>query len=154
MSQVADDPDGVVASATPNEARSVENSIETNAEAIRPCRYCRAAYPTNEPMDCEWTHRDEQRVYDLARAFAKVCQDRHPSDKQIAWFLADADAVVDDFDPTPDKWRVRKLPDKFDEFDARLRINDVTYVIPVADNECETHPIRLSTLRSWQRGEE
>lgn len=106
----------------------------------RPCPYCVAFYtdggkrPTILPTerDCEWEHRDDQRVYDLARAMAKVMQDRHPSDQQIQWFLADADQVVDHFDPTPERWRVRRLPvsanDGPDGIEMRLRINDVTYV--------------------------
>ena len=121
----------------------------------RPCRFCLAAYPIlfedGETTDCEFTHRDDQRVYDLAAALARVFQQRVPTDEQVAWFLDDADAVVDDFSPAPAKWRVRRLPEtRYDEFDARLRINDVTYVIPAACKE-KTTPVRLATYRGWQR---
>jgi hypothetical protein len=124
----------------------------------RPCRYCAAAYGTDglfaaEELSqmCEWEHRDDQRVYDLATAMARVFQQRNPSDEQVAWFLDDADAVVDDFDPAPEKWRVRRLPEtKYDEFDARMRINDVTYVLQAGGKE-KTTPVRLSTLRGWQK---
>jgi hypothetical protein len=116
----------------------------------RPCRYCLAAYPILAGEECEYTHRDEQRVYDLATAMAAVFQTRPPSDEQIGWFLDDADAVVDDFDPTPDKWRIRNLPNDFREFDCRFRINNVTYVVQPGDKS-KPLPVRLSTYRGWQR---
>lgn len=121
----------------------------------RPCKYCLAAYPIlfedGETTSCEFEHRDEQRVYDLAAALAAVFQRRPPSDEQVQWFLSDADAVVDDFDPQPERWRIRKLPDgKNDDFVMRFRINDVTYVIQDGDKE-KVPPVRLSTLRGWQR---
>jgi hypothetical protein len=120
----------------------------------RPCKYCLAAYPIlfedGDVTSCEFEHRDEQRVYDLAAAMARVFQAKEPTDEQVAWFLDDADAVVDDFDPAPERWRVRKLPDDFSEFDMRFRLNGVTYVVQRADKEKAT-PVRLSTLRQWQR---
>jgi len=122
----------------------------------RPCRYCKAAYPIlfedGETTACEWTHRDDPRIYDLATAMARVFQQRNPTDEQVAWFLDDADAVVDDFDPAPDKWRIRKLPqNNYEEFDCRFRINEVTYVIQAGGNKEKVLPVRLSTLRGWQR---
>lgn len=120
----------------------------------RPCRYCTAAYPDYPDIAgeaCE-LHRNEQRVYDLATAMARVFQQRSPTDEQVAWFLDDADAVVDDFDPVPEKWRVRKLPqNNYDEFDCRMRINDVTYVIQAGGHKEKSLPVRLSVLRGWQR---
>jgi hypothetical protein len=120
----------------------------------RPCRFCLAAYPIlfedGDVTDCEFTHRDEQRVYDLAIAMAAVFQAREPTDEQVAWFLEDADAVVDDFDPAPERWRLHKLPDDFSEFIARFQVNGVTYVLQDGDKE-KTVPVRLSTLRHWQR---
>lgn len=118
---------------------------------MRPCRYCAAAYEFGAD-DCEMVHRDEQRIYDLATAMAKLFQARSPSDEQIGWFLEDAEAVVDDFDPSPERWRLRKLPDSGDQFVARFRINDVTYVIE--DGEGHSPPVRLSTLRQWERDAE
>jgi hypothetical protein len=115
---------------------------------VRPCQYCVAAYEFDTD-DCANTHRDEQRVYDLATAMAKLFQDRHPSDKQVGWFLEDAEAVVDDFDPAPERWRLRRLPDSSEQFIARFRINDVTYVLE--DGEGHSPPVRLSTLRQWER---
>lgn len=122
----------------------------------RPCRFCLAAYPVlfenGETADCELTHRDDQRVYDLATAMAAVFQHRPPTDEQVGWFLDDADAVIDDFDPAPARWRVRKLPDNdHDEFDCRMRINDVTYVVQPGDKGCKPLPVRLSTYREWMR---
>ena len=84
------------------------------------------------------------------RGAGPVFQQRPPTDEQVGWFLEDADAVVDDFDPAPERWRVRKLPDGFCEFASRIRINDVTYVIRDGDKE-KVPPVRLSTLREWQR---
>jgi hypothetical protein len=120
----------------------------------RPCKYCLAAYPLlfedGDVSSCESGHRDEQRIYDLATAMARAFQPRPATDERIGWFLQDADAVVDDFDPVPPKWRIRKLPDgKNDDFALRFRINDVTYVCQ--DGEDYVPPVRLSVLRGWQR---
>lgn len=122
----------------------------------RPCKYCLAAYPilfeNGETDTCEFTHRDDQRVYDLARKFAKVFQQQRPTDEQVGWFLDDADAVVDDFDPAPEKWLVRRLPDlKSGEFDVRMRINGVTYVCPPGGKDCKAMPVRLSVYRQQRR---
>jgi len=115
-----------------------------------PCRYCTAAYPEIAQEICEWEHRDEQRIYDLATAMARVFQQRQPTDEQVQWFLGDADNVVDDFDPQPEKWRIRKLPPtRYDEFVARFRVNDVTYVIQDGKDKCPA--VRLSWLREQQR---
>ena len=118
----------------------------------RPCRYCNAAYPTCADEICiDFVHRDERRVYDLAIAMASLFQQRPPTDEQVGWFVEDANAVVDDFDPVPEKWRLRKLPlGKYDEFIARFRINDVTYILQDGEKE-KTTPVRLSTYRSWLR---
>jgi hypothetical protein len=126
----------------------------TADDTARPCRYCLAAYPilfeNGETDCCEFEHRDDPRVYALARKMARVFNPP-TTDEHICWFLADADAVVDDFDPAPGKWRIRRLPDsKGDDFDLRFRLNDVTYVDPAAGKE-PTHPVRLTTWREWQR---
>jgi hypothetical protein len=132
----------------------------------RPCSFCVAvwagyaersggkAYGPTE-TDCEWEHRDDPRVYDLARAMAKVMQDRRPSDEQIGWFLADADEVVDDFGPAPDRWRVRRLSasagDAEQEILVRLRINDVTYVVLEGGKDTKGSVVKLATFRSWSK---
>jgi hypothetical protein len=137
----------------------------------RPCRYCIANWAgvcsrvpgqaDRDPIlpsaeDCAVEHRDDPRVYGLARAMAKVMQDRHPSDEQVAWFLADADEVVDDFDPPPEQWRVRRLPASANDADhgieVRLRINDVTYVALEGGKDCRGSVVKLATFRSWQEG--
>ena len=120
----------------------------------RPCKFCLAAYPIlfedGDVTACEWEHRDDPRVYALAAAMARIFQPRPNTDEQVAWFLQDADAVVDDFDPAPEKWRIRKLPlGGSGEFVMRFRINDVTYVIQ--DGWGHIAPVRLSVLRAWQR---
>lgn len=141
----------------------------TATATTRPCRFCVAnwtgmsrripAGPAAEPIlptaqDCADTHRDDPRVYALAEAFAKAMQGRGPTDEQIAWFLEDADDVVDTFDPAPDRWRVRKLPanrrDGEQGIEARLRINDVTYVALEGGKDCRGSVVRLSTFRSWE----
>lgn len=109
-----------------------------------------AAYPTVADEVCELTHRDEQRIYDLAAAMAAVFQHRPPTDEQTGWFLDDADAVVDDFSPVPEKWQVRTLPNDFSEFDAQFRINGVTYVVQPGEKE-KVLPVRLSIYRQWVR---
>jgi hypothetical protein len=114
----------------------------------RPCRYCRAAWG-NDPELCEFAHHNTPGLVELATAMARLFQSRTPSDEQIGWFMEDAEAVVGDFDPPPDKWRLRKLPNSSDQFVARFRINDVTYVIE--DGEGHIPPVRLSTLRQWER---
>lgn len=112
--------------------------------ATRPCKFCVANVAghlarigstvqiTATAEDCELDHRDDPRVYALARALAKAMQARVPTDEQISWFLGDADEVVDDFDADVEKWSARRLPaaknDEFDGIEVRLRINGVTYV--------------------------
>ena len=118
----------------------------------RPCRYCRANHGEYADAEmCEMTHqRPADEVAPLATALARIFQARNPTDEHIGWFMQDADEVIGDFDPTPDKWRVRKLPQsEDDEFLHRFRINDVTYVIE--DGEGYIPPVRLSTVREQQR---
>jgi hypothetical protein len=123
----------------------------TRAEQ-RPCRYCTANYGeyADDEM-CEMTHqRPADEVAPLATALARIFQDRNPTDQQVGYFMQDADEVIGDFDPIPEKWRVRKLPmSESDEFIQRFRINDVTYV--VEDGEGYIPPVRLSDLRAQQR---
>lgn len=134
------------------------------AEA-RPCRFCIANWAgatgklsgtplVPEAHDCEFTHRDDQRVYDLARAMASVQQQRNPTDEQVAWFLEDADDVVDDFDPAPEKWRIRRLPaqvrDSEDEIAVRWRINGVTYVALEGGKDSRGSVVTLKQFRSWR----
>jgi hypothetical protein len=94
-------------------------------------------------------------VYDLARAIAKtVCGTRNPSDEQVAWYLEDADEVVDDFNPAPATWSVRKLPpcksDGENKIEVRLRINGVTYVALEGGKDCRGSVVKLWTFRSWR----
>ena len=131
-----------------------------------PCRYCVANWasatgrlggtpivPTVE--DCALEHRDEHRVYTLAHAFARVLQARQPSDEQVSWFLPDANDVVDDFTPTPERWRVRRLPpsssDAEQGIEVRLRINDVTYVVLEGGKDSRGEVLPLARFRAWDR---
>lgn len=130
----------------------------------KPCRFCIANWtgmtgksggdpilPTAE--DCDFTHRDDPRIYDLARAMASVMQERNPSDEKVAWFLEDADDVIDDFEPAPERWSVRRLPkqvrDEEDEIAVRWRINGVTYVALEGGKDCRGSVLPLKTFRSW-----
>jgi hypothetical protein len=133
----------------------------------RPCQYCVAVWASMarpdlghkpirpDPQDCEWEHRDDPRVYDLARAMAKVFQDRRPSDAQIGYFLANANEIVDDFDPAPETWRVRRVrgakEDQYDGIEVRMRINDVTYVGLEGGKGDRGALLRLSEFRAQQR---
>jgi hypothetical protein len=127
------------------------------AESARPCRYCIADWAPTEVSaeECEMRHRDDPRVYDLARSLAIVLQDRAPSDQQIAWFLADADQVVDGFDPAPTRWKVRRLPassnDHYDGIEVRLRINDVTYVALEGGKDCPGDMLPLAEFRRQEK---
>jgi hypothetical protein len=114
----------------------------------RPCRFCIAYHGEYADAEmCEMAHRLDNDVCDLARALARVFQGNPaPPDEQIGWFLEDAEAIIDDFQPRPERWRVRKLPDSDDEFVARFRINDVTYVIQNGEGYCP--PERLSEYRA------
>jgi hypothetical protein len=105
-----------------------------------------------DAQDCGWTHQHDDPVfYALATKMAAVyCQTRTPTDEQIGWWLDAADAIVDDFKPPPERWRLRKLPDT-DEFEARFRLNDVTYVLQEGGKGEVAQPVRLSTLRAWDR---
>jgi len=131
------------------------------AEIERPCRYCIAGYrdvgETLEPsaQACEFAHRDDPRVYALARALASKFQQKDPTDVQVSYFLEDADEVVDDFDPAPDRWRVRLLPENESDSErdivCRLRINDVTYVGTEGGKDTRGQMVKLATFRQWER---
>lgn len=153
-------------------------TTEANAELIaeypevagRPCKYCIAGWaeprttvipegwtpPVPDPEDCEMAHRDDPRVYALARAMAVENQHPEPTDAQVSYFLEDADEVVDDFVPAPESWLVEKLPDGKDPFgavDAWLRINGVGYVA-LSGEKCRGQLVKTDEWRSWHDDEE
>ncbi|MBE7193770.1 MAG: hypothetical protein INR66_14965 [Gordonia polyisoprenivorans] len=112
------------------------------SEQVEKCRYMEAAYPDLSAEDCSCAsfHRHEPRVFQLASALAVVFQGENPTDEQIAWFLNDADAVVDEFDPTPKTWTVVDLgePNQYRDLPGVIRrftINGVEYVIKDAEWE-------------------
>lgn len=116
------------------------------------CRYMAAAYPTLDAAGtCDW-HRHEPRVFDLARAFAAaVHETADPTDEQVGWFVDDADAVVDDFDPVPESWVTTafKVTDEAG-LDFTTTINGRAYV--VQDNGGsgeEVHPVAREKWDSW-----
>ena len=80
---------------------------EPRGENQRPCRWCQAAYGLDAEL-CEFAHHQPAVVVaPLALAMARMFQTRNPSDEQVGWFMEDASAVVEDFDPLPDEWRPR-----------------------------------------------
>lgn len=113
-----------------------------------------AAYPTLDGDDTCQTHRHEPRVVGLARVIAGAVHETEPSDEQIAWFLDDADAVVDDFDPTPERWDVvlGGIP-KIPGIDHEMTVNGVAYVVPASEWEPAT-PIKRETWLREQRDED
>lgn len=115
------------------------------------CSYMAAAYPTLDADDTCHSHRHEDRIVELARAMAATFQQSGSSDEQIAWFLDDADAVIDDFDPAPESWEVTDnevMPKDLPGIVNRFRINGVEYVLQDSDWE-PAHPVRLTTYLSW-----
>jgi hypothetical protein len=118
------------------------------------CRYMEAAYPTLDAEDtCGYAaHRHDTQTFALARALAVAAQDPNPSDEQIAWFLEDAAAVVDDFDPTPATWNATE-PRLADEpgLEFTMTINDVPYVVQTGGHKEPAHPLRRSTWEEWNR---
>ena len=115
------------------------------------CSYMAAAYPTLDADDTCHSHRHEDRIVELARAMAVEFQRPDPSDEQVAWFLDDADAVIDDFVPAPEAWEITDkevMPKDLPGIVSRFRINGVEYVLQDSDWE-PAHPVLLSTYRSW-----
>lgn len=115
------------------------------------CSYMAAAYPTLDADDTCDNHRHEQRIFDLARAMAVEFQQPDPTDEQIAWFLDDADAVIDDFTSAPDRWEITDnevMPKELPGIVNRWRINGVEYVLQDSDFE-PAAPVLLSTYLSW-----
>lgn len=115
------------------------------------CALMQAAYPDLDADDTCHSHRHEDRIVELARAMAVEFQRPDPSDEQIAWFLDDADAVIDDFDPAPESWEITDnevMPKEPSGVVNRFRINGVEYVLQDADWE-PARPVRLTTYLSW-----
>ncbi len=126
--------------------------VPLEAAHPQPCRFC-AANGYDAEL-CKFAHeRPVDTVAPLATKLASIFQQRTPTDEQVGYFMQDAAAIISDFDPLPDVWRVRKLPCGVDdEFVMRFRVNDVTYV--VEDAEGYNEPVRLATFRQWQRESE
>lgn len=122
---------------------------------IEQCVYMRAAYPTLSGDESCSEHRHEPQVFALARALAIEFQKPEPSDEQIAWFLDDADTVIDDFESAPNQWPTewaitghRTMPKELHGITDLFKINGVEYVLQEAEWE-PSHPVKLSTYRSW-----
>jgi hypothetical protein len=124
--------------------------------AMVQCSYMAAAYPTLDADETCRGHRHEDRIVALARAMAVEFQRPDPSDEQIAWFLDDADAVIDDFAPAPEAWEITDHvtgPKEPAGIVDRFRINGVEYVLQDADWE-PARPVRLTTYLSWIGGDD
>ena len=121
------------------------------------CRYLAAAYPTLDAEDTCWSHRHEPRVFALAEAMAHVMQ-TDVTDEKIGWFVDDANAIVDDFNPTPDAWEVTESqPPAWDEdldeptlpgISHTFTVNGRRYVVQDSDWE-PASPVALDTYLSW-----
>lgn len=126
----------------------------TESGAIEKCRYMVAAYPTLDVDDTcgkYGDHRHDAQTFALARAFAVVFQAPEPSDEQVAWFLADAAAIVDDFDPIPVEWVIeqRQVGDRESfNLDHAFALNGVEYVVQQSEWE-PSHPVKRATWESW-----
>jgi len=114
------------------------------------CQFIQAAYPTmaDDPMMCAG-HRHDPRVFALARAMAEIFQKPEPTDEQIAWFLDDADAIVDDFPPEQEQWAILdgEYP-KESGLDHQFTLNGIAYVVQASDWE-PAHPVKRETYESW-----
>ncbi len=118
-----------------------------------PCRFIAAAYPGQECFD----HRHEARVFDLSRTLAAAThKTADPTDEQAAWFLADADAVVDDFDPTPPEWVVTAAEISNEPgLDFTLTINGRAYVVQDNGGSGEVcNPVARDVWESWHAEDE
>lgn len=114
------------------------------------CKFIEAAYPTmsGDPMMCAG-HRHEPRVFALARVMATAFQKPEPSDEQIAWFLDDADAVVDDFPREQSQWVIVDGGEpKESGLTHQFTLNGVAYVLQDSDWE-PAHPVKRETYESW-----
>lgn len=116
------------------------------------CRYMQAAYPDLDADDTCVEHRHDAPTFALARAMAVVMQQPDPSDEQVAWFLDDAGAVVDDFKPAPLSWIVTE-PDVTREVGLELTftINGAEYVTQENDSggHVVCHPLSRQQWDSW-----
>ncbi len=113
-----------------------------------PCRFIAAAYPGEDCFD----HRHEDRVFDLSRALAAATHENaDPTDEQVGWFLADADAMVDDFDPAPGAWVVTAAePSDESGIDFTLTINGRAYVVQDNGGSGEVcQPVARDEWESW-----
>lgn len=122
---------------------------------LEKCRYMQAAYPELDAEDtCGYAeHRHDAQTFALARALAVAGQGTaEPTDEQIAWFLEDAAAVVDDFEPIPASWSVTE-PEVSREagLDFTMTINDVAYVVQGGGHKEVSHPLRRETWEGWMR---
>lgn len=114
------------------------------------CAFMAAAYPMLSGDDTCSGHRHEPRVFALARAMAQTFQ-RELTNERVAWFLDDADAIVDDFGGQErDHWTVEDLPNMaYDPgIDHRFRVNGVEYVVPASEWEPAV-PVKRETWESW-----
>lgn len=126
------------------------------------CVYMQAAYQTLGADACGFGHRHEPRVFSLARALAVAFQPEPTTDERIAWFLNDADAIVDDFPDVTDAWIVDDLEIEYDEdldepvlpgIDKQFKVNGVEYVVQASDLGPAT-PVKRMTYESWLERED
>lgn len=122
---------------------------------VEQCRYMRAAYPTMDADETCWegAHRHDEPTFGLARALA-ASSFPNPTDEQVAWFLDDAGAVIDDFDPPPATWTVTPVEVTREAgLDFTFTINGAEYVLQFNDSggHVQTHPVSRKQWNQWKR---
>lgn len=114
------------------------------------CRFMAAAYPMLNGYDtCQGFHRHEKATFDLAAALAAKYQDTPtPSMEQVAWFLNDAQSIIDKLVDVPDAWHVEdsrlSVPRGCDH---ALTVGGVEFLIP----ESEWEPALPELRQTWLR---
>lgn len=121
------------------------------------CKFLAAAYPTLDADDTCAEHRHDWATFGLAQAMATTFQQHDPTDEQVGWFMDDAAAVVDDFDPEPIKWTVTEMDlTREAGLDWTFTINGIEYVMQENDSggHVTTHPVSRAQWDEWTADDE
>ncbi len=114
------------------------------------CRFMAAAYPTLNGVDtCHGFHRHDETTFDLAAALAARFQaTTAPTPKQIAWFLNDAQAVIDALVDLPETWHIgtSQLPVPRG-CDHAITVDGIEFLIPESEWEPALPVLRHEWLR-------
>lgn len=108
---------------------------------IKQCKYMEIAYPTLDGDDtCSLHSHDNTHVPVVAYELSSIFQEELTTDETIAWFLDDAQAIVDEFESWVGSWDIRRsdLPVPSGCV-MGLWVNGVEFVIQDSDWE-PSHP--------------